>query len=291
MINLFCVACSPKGSNAMSYKSLTVFLDNSAGSSRRLSFALSLAQQHGAHLHALHLTYSPIIMSDPYAVWAPMLVEWEESAQAKHDKAKLAFLEEAKKAGVAVDWLGFRSDDFRELIAHARASDLIVLGQRNPSDIEGDFGRGFPENMVLKLGRPVIFLPYVGEARSHFDRVIVAWDGGREAARAMADALPILKEAKQVKILSISEHVDDDHDLPDVNIAAYLAMHGVSVEIERNENIAMAPADWLLSRAADMDAQLLVMGAYGHSRITELVFGGVTRAIMSQMTMPVLMSH
>ncbi|MFZ6747975.1 universal stress protein [Undibacterium sp. Ren11W] len=275
----------------MSYKSLTVFLDNSAGSSRRLSFALALAQRFGAHLHALHLTYSPIIMSDPYAVWAPMLVEWEESAQAKHDLAKQAFLDEAKNAGVAVDWLGFRSDDFRELIAYARASDLIVLGQRNPSEVEGDFGRGFPENVVLKLGRPAIFLPYIGDTTCNFERVIVAWDGGREAARAMADALPILKEAKQVKILSISEHVDDDHDLPDVDIAAYLAMHGVSVEIERNENIAMAPAAWLLSRAADMDAQLLVMGAYGHSRLTELVFGGVTRAIMTQMTLPVLMSH
>ena len=107
----------------------------------------------------------------------------------------------------------------------------------------------------------------------------------------MADAMPFLKLAKQVKVLSISERIDEDHDLPDVDIATYLSKHDVKVEIERNENVQIAPAEWLLQRAANCGADLLVMGAYGHNRLTELILGGVTRTVMRQMTLPVLMSH
>lgn len=275
----------------MSYKSMTVCLDNSAGSSRLLDFSLALAAQNNAHLAGLHLTYDPIILSDPYAVWAPMLLEWEKSAQAKQDEARAAFTLAADKAGVNADFSGYRSTDLQEVVAHARASDLTIVAQRNAADRESDLGSQFPESFVLKLGRPVLFLPYAGVPPKKFDTVIVAWDGGREAARAMADALPFLQQAQQVKVLSISRRSDEDHDLPDVDIAAYLAKHDVRVDLEKNENVHIDPADWLLSRAADCGADLLVMGAYGHHRLTELVLGGVTQSIMRQMTLPVLMSH
>jgi nucleotide-binding universal stress UspA family protein len=275
----------------MGYKSMTVLLDNSAGSSRRLTYALALAAKHDAHLMGLHLTYSPVLISDPYAAWAPILAEWEQSAEEKHEQARLSFYAAADQAGVKVDWAGYRSDDMQEVIAHARASDLTVIGQRNPDDAEGDFGGGFPENIVLRLGRPVLFLPYIGEMPSSFEKVIVAWDGGREAARAMADALPFLKLAKQVRLMSVSEKKDKDHDLPDIDIAGYLAKHGVKLNVEKNENVKISAADCLLSAAADMGADLLVMGGYGHHRLTELIFGGVTNSIMRHMTLPVLMSH
>jgi nucleotide-binding universal stress UspA family protein len=275
----------------MSYKSMTVCLDNSAGSVRLLDFALSLAAQNNAHLTGLHLTYAPIILSDPYAVWEPMMLEWEESAQTKQEQAREKFIAAAAKAGVSADFSAYRSTDLRAVIAHARASDLTIVGQRNQGDDQGDLGNNFPMSFVLKLGRPVLFFPYIGNVSTKFNSIIVAWDGGREAARAMADAMPFLKLAQQVKILSISEHNDEDHDLPDIDIAAYLAKHKVKVDIERNENVQVAPADWLLSRAADSGADLLVMGAYGHNRLTELILGGVTRTVMRQMTLPVLMSH
>lgn len=275
----------------MSYRSMTVCLDNSAGSSRLLEFALTLAAQNDAHLTGLHLTYDPIILSDPYAVWTPMLLEWEESAQKKQDHARLAFDTAATKAGVNADFSGYRSSDLKEVIAHARASDLTIIAQRNVADNESNLDNNFRENVVLKLGRPVLFVPYTGALPKKFDTIIVAWNGGREAARAMADALPFLQAAQQVKVLSISEKTDEENDLPDIDIAAYLAKHGVKVEIERNENVHIDPADWLLSRTADYDADLLVMGAYGHHRLTELVLGGVTKSILRQMTLPVLMSH
>lgn len=275
----------------MSYKSMTVCLDNSAGSSRLLEFALTLAAQNNAHLTGLHLTYAPIILSDPYAVWEPMMLEWEESAQTKQEHAREKFIAEAAKAGVNADFSAYRSTDLPAVIAHARASDLTIVGQRNFADSEGDLGNNFPISFVLKLGRPVLFFPYNGVVSTKFNTIIVAWDGGREATRAMADAMPFLKLAQQVKVLSISEHSDEDHDLPDIDIAAYLAKHKVKIELERNENVQIAAAEWLLSRAASSGADLLVMGAYGHNRLTELILGGVTRTVMRQMSLPVLMSH
>ncbi len=275
----------------MSYKSITVCLDNSAGSERRLVFALALAAHFDAHLTGLHLTYSPLIMSDPYAIWTPMMLEFEEAAKDHQEKAKRNFFSNTHKAGVNANWDSYHSSDFRPVISQARAADLVIVGQRDPDDFNNDFGAELTESFVLKLGRPVLYFPYAGDFSTNFDSILVAWNGGREAARAMADALPFLKQAKRVTVLNVSEKIDDQHELPDIDIAAYLARHQVRVEIEKNENIDISPADWLLSRAADMDANLLVMGAYGHSRFSEMVFGGVTKSILRQMTLPVLMSH
>jgi nucleotide-binding universal stress UspA family protein len=275
----------------MNYKSMTVCLDNSAESSRRLDFALTLAAQNGAHLTGLHLTYLPNFYYDPYAQWAPMMVEWQNSAQKKRDLVKENFRTVARNAGLNVNWVNEDSTAFRQIVAHGRTSDLIILGQRNPSDSETDLGENFPERFILKLGRPVLLLPHEGVRPKAFGRIVIAWDGGREAARAMADAMPFLKKAQQVTILTIAEKIDKKNDLPDVDIAAYLAKHDVIVEVDRNEDIDVTPADWLLYRAADIRADLIVMGAYGHSRFTELIMGGTTRAMLKKMTIPVLMSH
>jgi nucleotide-binding universal stress UspA family protein len=275
----------------MSYKILTVCLDNSAGSSRRLDFAIALAAKHTAHLTGLHLTYSPVVVYDPFAEIGPLLAEWELSIKKRQDVAKENFRTVVGKSGINFDWHAYRSSDQEKVIAHARASDLTILEQRNPKDVETDLGNSFHEVMVLKLGRPVLFLPYAYDIPKNFDKILIAWDGGREAVRAIADAMPFLKQAKQVMVLTINEKLDGDTDLPDVDIAAYLAKHDVNVIIEKNDKVDIAAADWLLSRATDYEADLMVMGAYGHNRLTELLMGGVTRSIMQKMSLPILMSH
>lgn len=275
----------------MSYKSMTVCLDNSAGSSRRLDFALALAARHGAQLLGLHLTYAPVIVYDPYAEMGQLLVEWEESIKKKQDYAKEQFYAAAQKAGINYNWAAYRSSDLNRVIAHARASDLTIIGQRDPKDGEANLGNSFHEILILKLGRPVLILPNTSKLPENFAHVIVAWDGGREAARAMADAMPFLKQARLVRVLTIKERIEHNKDLPDIDIASYLAKHDIRVEIERVEKNDIAPADWLLSRVTELGADLLVMGAYGHNRLTELLLGGVTRSVMRQMTIPVLMSH
>jgi nucleotide-binding universal stress UspA family protein len=279
----------------MSYKSITVCLDGSATSARALTFAIALAAHNNAHLTGLHLTYLPIIISEPYAMWGPMLTEWEESAQTRQRQAKEQFLAEASKSGINADFAGYRNDDLQEVIAHARASDLTIMTQKNASgSVVGSddaITAHLIESMVLNLGRPVLLLPQSGYLPQKFDTIIVAWDGGREATRAVADAMPFLKSARVVKVLSVSEEIDDEHDLPDVDIATYLAKHDIKVDIERKESVHRAPAEWLLSRASEGKADLMVMGAYGHNRFAELVLGGVTRSVMRHMHLPVLMSH
>ncbi|MES2069270.1 MAG: universal stress protein [Pseudomonadota bacterium] len=275
----------------MDYKSIAVCVDNSNGSPRQLKFALALAARHNAHLTGLHLTYGPLVPYDPYGQAAAIMMEWEETIMEKQARAEKSFRAAAQDAGINFDWLAFRSSERDEVLARARATDLVIVGQRDPADLQTDVGHAFHESFVLKLGRPVLFLPYTGELPGAFDNIIIAWDGGREAARAMADALPFLKKARQVKVLTVAEKEDRETDLPDVDIAAYLARHGVRIEIEKNEGVDMDPAEWLLSRAADLGADLLVMGAYGHSRMSELVLGGVTRSMLREMTVPVLMSH
>lgn len=270
---------------------MTVCLDNSAGSSRRLDFSLALASQLGAHLLGLHLTYAPVIVYDPYAEMGQLLVEWEESIKKKQEYAKELFCSAAKKSDLSFNWAAYRSSDLNQVIAHARAADLTIIGQYDPKDAEANLGNSFHEILILKLGRPVLILPNASTLPEKFDNIIVAWDGGREAARAMADALPFLKKARLVRVLTISEKTERNKDLPDIDIAAYLAKHDVRVEIERTEKIDIAPADYLLARATELGADLLVMGAYGHNRLTELLLGGVTRTVMRQMTLPVLMSH
>lgn len=122
----------------MRYKNITVCLDNSAGSSRLFDFSMALAAQNDAHLSGLCLTYAPLILSDPYAVGAAMMLEWEDTAQKKQDQAREKFISKAAKAGVIADFSGYRSTDAREVIAHARASDLAIVAQRNVADCDAD---------------------------------------------------------------------------------------------------------------------------------------------------------
>ena len=178
-----------------------------------------------------------------------------------------------------------------------RCADLIVAGQDDPKDPDSYLGDFFPENLVLSCGRPVLLVPNAGNERSTGGRVLVAWDGSREATRAVHDALPFLRAAASTTILTVNGmHAGRDDDerirLPGADIATVLARHGVQVEVADTETGAGGSVgEVLLSQVADGGVDLLVMGAYGHARWRELMMGGATRTILKSMTVPVLMSH
>jgi nucleotide-binding universal stress UspA family protein len=178
-------------------------------------------------------------------------------------------------------------------VVHARYADLTILGQLDPDRGETEWIRPRPERVGLAAGRPVLVIPYAGHFENLGRRVVIAWNATREAARAVADAMPLLASAELVTVLTIDprEGPDAHGEVPGADIAAHLALHGVTAQIERTVSGGLPVGEVLLSRIADLGADLLVMGLYGHSRARELLLGGATRTLLRSMTLPVLMSH
>jgi nucleotide-binding universal stress UspA family protein len=174
------------------------------------------------------------------------------------------------------------------------SADLIIAGQGDPQDPEAYVGDHFPENLLMSTGRPVLMVPYVGAFPSLGSEVMVAWDGSREATRAVHDALPFMQHAKKTTVVTVNGRKDEPADSrpAGADLAAVIARHGVKVEvINIDEATGASIGDALLCHASDLGANLIVMGAYGHARWQELVMGGATRDILKSMTLPVLMSH
>ena len=173
---------------------------------------------------------------------------------------------------------------------------MVIVGQTN-EDTLGAYGTAvaLPEQVALSSGRPTLVVPYAGCFETTGQRVIVAWDARREAARAISDALPLLQQADHVFAVSINPRVGEEEgehgDLAGADLALLLTRHGVSVQARPVINKAIGTADILLNQVADEAADLLVMGAYGHSRLRETILGGVTKYVLGHMTVPVLMAH
>jgi nucleotide-binding universal stress UspA family protein len=164
-----------------------------------------------------------------------------------------------------------------------------VVGQTNPAEMSDAIMDDFPEYMVLNSGRPTLIVPYAGEFSNIGQRPVVAWDGSRAAARAVTDALPFLKLAESVSIAMFNSKLSAGEQVG-AELVAFLGRHDIQAEvIAKKTKLDIGNA--LLSLAADCDADMLVMGGYGHSRLREMIMGGVTRRILESMTLPVLMSH
>ncbi|KWK69842.1 universal stress protein UspA [Burkholderia ubonensis] len=279
----------------MSYKSIVVHLDTSDRAHARLEFALRLARRFGAHLTALSAIYTPEPIS--FYVMAGSADYFREHRE-RRDEGVAAlerlFYAETARAKVSGNW---GAADARANIAvphHARLADLVIVGQSDPNDPETYIDDQFPENLVLSAGRPVLFVPYAGDYPSLGERVLVAWDGSREAVRAPHDAMPFIEHAKRTTVVAVGNGNDPDANvrIPGADAALMLARYASDVNVLDIECGADASiGDTLLSRAYETGADLLVMGAYGHARWRELVMGGVTRTVLASMTLPVLMSH
>ena len=275
----------------MSYNSVLVFLDNSAASERRLDFALQFAQQHNAHLTGIHMSYGPLLPFDPYGQVSGVALEWEMEVQKKQQKSKAEFTHKAGNAGINFDWDCYRDTELHQVVARARLADICLVGQVSNGTSDNEINRNFFSQFVINLGKPVLFLPGEKECSAEFKHIVVAWNGSRESTRAIADAMPLLQSARIVSVISASSKKKQNGQMPDVDVAAFLARHKVKVDVEKVDIDSAEVADLILSRIDLKSADLLVMGAYGHTRFSEFVLGGMTRTIMKKMTVPVLMSH
>jgi nucleotide-binding universal stress UspA family protein len=185
------------------------------------------------------------------------------------------------------------ADQISAITLNARYADLVVIGQKNPADSVLSGSLVNPGNVVLACPRPVLVIPYIGAPAGFGNHILIAWNGSRESCRAVTDALPLLKLAGRVTVMAVDPRISNSAHgaAPGADLAKFLASHDVKVTAQPDYSDVDDAGVELLSRAADLGADLLVMGAYGHTRTREWVLGGVTRTILASMTIPVLMSH
>lgn len=281
----------------MTYRSLLVLIDHTPACAARTECAMQLAKELDCHLVGLAPTDLIDLPAAPKAaaslneyaalVWDALRDQAERAADAFRDACHAA---EVKSFEAVID----EASKVESLVRHARCTDLTVLTQADPSAPDFAVTKDMVESVILHSARPTLVLPYVGRIDSIGSRVLVAWDDSREAARALSDALPMLQRASQVEVSTWNEGatVDDKTLHPQLDaLQKWLMWHGVSARTRVEPATDAAIADAMLSRAADTNADLIVMGAYGHSRWTERVLGGATRGLLASMTVPVLMSH
>jgi nucleotide-binding universal stress UspA family protein len=284
----------------MGLKDILVFLDDGRGGERRLQLAMNIAQDHLACLSAVFLQHGQATSSPlgPAAPWlglvagppVPGAINTSQSAELA-DIAEQRFRDRLRPFKVDGDWYSPDGTDTAQLITLARAADLVIVGQVNPDARSTPTWR--PEEIVIGCGRPVLMVPYVGSYARVGRRVLVAWDGSREAARALNDALPLIGAAEAVTVMVVRARVKDlkQDSLSMERIVRHLARHGIAACVEEALQMDATVYDVLLSRSADLAADLIVAGAYHHSQLREALLGGVSRALFHHMTLPVLMSH
>lgn len=277
-----------------SYKSILVYVDNTPRCAVRLNLASDLARAHGAHL--IGVSVVNVLQAIPMMAGeaSVMLMERQaEIATEAADEADEIFRKHAETLDIETELRRYEGATSDIVALNARYADLTVLGQAALEAKDASVADYLPEQIALQAGRPVLVVPDSGDNYAVGERVLVAWNASREATRAVYDAMPVLQRAKQVTVLAVNP--DDAHgehgQVPSADIALQLARHGVKAEARHTVAKEIDAGNEILARAADLGADLIVCGAYGHSRLRELVLGGVTRTLLNHMTVPVLMSH
>ena len=279
----------------MSYKTILAVLQGREDADRVLDCALPLATRFSAHLIGVHAEPIPIPYVTPMGFPDTDFIAVSSEAN-KQRSAEIGALFEARAAreGLSREWQAMESvsgDSAVGALSLARACDLIVTQQTVPDNPSGSLAN--VEALLFESGRPVLFVPYAISVEPSFRKVMVAWNGTQQAARAVFDALPFIKEADEVEILSL-DAVDTFHQdgaVAGVDIAAALARHGAKVVFASEPSGNVSVGEAIENRIVESGAQLLIMGAYSHSWLKEFFFGGATRTLLRSMPTATLMSR
>jgi len=280
----------------MPIKDILIPLDETGQAAVRLDLACVIARRHGAHVTGLFVVDSAIPAlagaEAGGAVLADLIEVMRNDALEAAERAEATFRDKLRREGLAHEWRVAEGLTPQQVALHGRYADLIILGQDSPDETQIAAGPTL-EAALFTTGRPVLVVPYAKGSPDIGKRVLIGWNAKREAVRAVNDALPLMAGADSVTVLVVNpEPGDDTHgEEPGAVIARHLARHGVTVTVERVVAPDLTADDALLNRAAETGADLIVIGGYGHSRLRELVLGGVTRGLLRHMTVPILMSH
>jgi nucleotide-binding universal stress UspA family protein len=285
----------------MTYKTILVHINNERRLPGLMEAAGAVAATHNAHLIGVSVI-PPLMLpqTSDFAIAVPSMIEAHRDAyRAEENRMRKLFdvaVQGAPSGAYTAEW---RSLDAYQLASAvqlilpvARASDLIVVSQADVN-WDGTVALDFPDTLATDSGRPVLIVPNKPAKPFAAKRILVAWNGRREATRAVFDALPLLRKADEVKILWLDPHDDNQTqgDLPAADLCATLARHGVKCDEATTLSPKTSVGETLLFEATKYGWDMLVMGCYGHSRIREFILGGASRHILTHMTIPVLMSH
>jgi nucleotide-binding universal stress UspA family protein len=275
-------------------RSILLHFDASTRSANRLLLCRDVAALHDAQVTALYATipsvYSvPYVMADGGAELLPLLQKIDTD---RRNEARALFDRAVSSGTSKVIWRELDTEPLIPgVISHALCADLLVFGQHDPADPSTT---GIPGDLIASVmigsGRPSLVIPYLDICASVGQNILIAWKPTREAAHAVSAAIPFLRRARRVNLVADDGYEGDGGGA--ASVVDYLRLHGVTAPIERRSAVpSKSSGEALLSLASDVEADLLVMGCYGHSRARELVLGGASRTVLDSMTLPVLMAH
>lgn len=268
-------------------RSILVHVDAGPHSRSRLELAAALGRAHGAEVSALYAVTPVFVeMAFDVAMGAPpkALLDVDESRRSNASQLAAAV---AAETGVPIEWREALEGPEHATISHALCADLLILGQHDRANRHTGVAPDFAPWVVTGSGKPALMVPYIGARASPFGNVLVAWKSTRESARALGAAMPLLQRAQTVGVAVDLATGQAQKDL----LQAHLRRHGVQATFHLLSSGTGNAGEAILSLAADVGAELIVMGCYGHSRAREFVLGGATRTVMESMTVPVLMAH
>jgi nucleotide-binding universal stress UspA family protein len=289
----------------MGLRDILVVLDEDPASDARLRLATRIVREQGACLSAVFLQADRPVRSrsapglqNAFTLGSSsILVGATASVEGDACEARVEFFEQRFRDCLRTvddegEWCCIRRPEPGTLLMLAKAADLVVIGQVNPR-VGANPSWYRPEEILVNCGRPVLMVPYIGTFDAAGRRVLIAWDGSREAVRAVNDALPILHPAKSVTLMTVRARTRDFQPdrMPMQNMVRHLARHGIVAEADETLRGDNTVHDVLLSRTVDIAADMIVAGAYRRSPLREALIGGVSRGLLQSMTVPVLMSH
>ena len=256
-------------------------------------YAVSVADALGAHIAGIAFLFDPIVPISgtgyiPAEIIDTQVADNQDAAKAAIDRFNAA----TARTGVSAETVTLSAsaagagDQFARIV---RRFDLAIVPQAEPKG--GSVEELIAETTLFESGRPMIVVPYIQKSPLKLDLVMVCWDGGRQAARAINDAMPLLAKAGRVEVVIVANEPGKQDEIEGADIGKHLARHGLKVEVKRISAGKIDIGAALLSHAADNATDFVVMGGYGHSRLRQFILGGVTRSILQSMTAPVLMAH
>ena len=275
----------------MSIKTILAHVTNDEHGARNLDVACTLAEKYDAHVVGLHVMYLDVVPAydSPYVQVPLELLEFKREADQKNaDAAKAIFDKAIGARSVSAEWRVTSGEVVLELAHQSRYADLTIVSNLGPEEAPLSIAT-LPADLVLASGLPVFAVPSVKPGATLGRRILVAWNAGREAGRAVHDAMPMLMAAESVQILVVGKAQADR--LLGADIATHLARHGVKADVEQVEAVTTAVEDVILAAAKAHGSDMIVAGAWGHSRLREWVLGGVTKHLLSHAEIPLLLAH